>query len=64
MAGAEPELNTIKTENDSEMNEAVKRRKLHRLAKVHHLLATWLSNQYLRATLKSSHAAYKQMSAV
>jgi hypothetical protein len=27
-------------------------------------LATWLSNQYLRATLKSSHAAYKQMSAV
>jgi hypothetical protein len=52
MAGAEPELNTIKTENDSEMNEAVKGWKLHRLAKVHHLLATWLSNQYLHATLK------------
>jgi hypothetical protein len=64
LAGTDPELDTMNTVNNSEMQKEVEERKLHRLAKVHHFLWLWQGSQNLRATQKESHAQNKQMTAV
>ena len=38
LAGTDPELDNLNTENDSEMKKEAEERKLHRIAKVHDLL--------------------------
>jgi len=50
LAGADPELDTTSTENDSEMKKEVEERKLHRMAKVHDYLEMWQGSQNRRAT--------------
>jgi hypothetical protein len=64
MAGTDPELDTMNTENDSEMKEEAEERKLHRMAKVHDFLEMWQGSQNLRATQKESRTQNKQMTAV
>jgi len=64
LAGADPELDTMNTENDSEMKKEVEERKLHRMAKVHNILEMWQGSQNLRATQKESRAQNKQMTAM
>jgi len=64
LAGTDPELDTMNTDNDSEMKKEVEERKLHRMAKVHDFLEMWQGSQNLRATQKKSHAQNKQMNAV
>ena len=64
MAGADPELDTMNTENDSEMNKVAEERKLHRMAKVHDLLEIWQGSRNLCATQKESCAQNEQMTAV
>jgi len=63
LAGTDPELDSTHTENDSEMNNEVEERKLHRLAKVHVVLEMWQGSQNLRATQKESCAQNMQMTA-
>jgi len=57
IAGAEPELDTTNTENDSE-------RTLHRLGHVYDVLEMWQRSQILCATKKESCAQNKQMTAI
>jgi hypothetical protein len=64
LAGTDPELDTMNTENDSEMKKEAEERKLHRMAKVHDFLEMWQGSQNLRATQKESRAQNKQMTAV
>jgi len=64
LAGADPEFDTTNTEKDSEMMKEAEERKLHRLAKVHHLSEMWQGSQNLHGTLKESRAQNKQMTAV
>jgi len=64
LAGTGPELDTMNTENDSEMEKEAEERKLHRMAKVHDFLEMWQGSQNLHATQKESHAQNKQMTAV
>jgi len=64
LAGTDPELDTTKTENDSEMKNEAEERKLHRIAKVHEFLKMWQCSQNLRATQKESGAQNKQITAV
>ena len=64
MAGADPLLDTIYTENNSEMKKEVEERKLRRMAKVHDILEMWQDSQNLRATHKEHCAQNKQMTAV
>jgi len=64
LAGIDPELETMNTENDSEMKKEVEERKLHRMAKVHDFLEMWQGSQNLRATQKESRAQNTQMTAV
>jgi len=52
LAGADPELVTMNTENNSEMEKEVEERKLHRMAKVHNFVARWQGSQNLRVTQK------------
>jgi hypothetical protein len=56
LAGTDPELDTMNTENDSEMNKEAEERKLHRMAKVHDCLEMWQGRQNLCATQKESRA--------
>jgi hypothetical protein len=63
LAGTDPELDTMNTENDSEMKKEAKDRKLHRMAKVHDFLEMWQGSQNLRATQKECCAQNKQMTA-
>jgi len=55
---------TTNTENDSEVKEEAKERKLHRMAKVHDLLDMWQGSQNLRATQRETRAQNKQMRAI
>jgi len=64
LAGTDPELDTMNTENNSEMKKEAEERKLHKMAKVHDLLEMWQGSQNLRDTQKESRAQYKQMTAV
>jgi len=64
LAGADPELDTTNTENDSEMKKEVEERKLHRMAKVHDFLEMWKGSQNLCATREESRAQNKQMTAM
>jgi len=64
LAGTDPELDTMNTENDSEMNKEAEERKLHTMAKVHDFLEMWQGSQSLCATQKESRAPNKQMTAV
>ena len=64
LAGADGELDTTTTENDSEMMKDEEERKLHRMAKVHYSLEMWQGSQNLRGTQKESWAQNKQMTAV
>jgi len=64
LAGSDHELDTMNTENDSEMKKEAEERKLHRMAKVHNCLEMWQGSQNLRATQKESRAQNKQMTAV
>jgi len=54
LAGTDLELDTLNTENDSEMKKEAEERKLHRIAKVHDFLEMWQGSQNLRATQKES----------
>jgi len=64
LAGADPELDTMDTENDTEMKKEAEERKLHRMAKVHDFLEMWQGSQNLRAAQMESHAQNKQITAV
>jgi hypothetical protein len=64
LAGTDLELDTMNTENDSEMKKEAEERKLHRMAKVHDFLEMWQGRQNLRTTQKESRAQNKQMTAV
>jgi hypothetical protein len=50
LAGTDPELDTMNTENDSEMKKEAEELKLHRMGKVHDLLELWQGSQKPRAT--------------
>jgi len=63
-AGSDLELDTMNTENDSEMKKEAEERKLHRMAKVLDFLEMWQGCRNLRATRKKSRAPNKQMTAV
>jgi len=54
LAGTDQELDTMNTENDSEMKTEAEERKLHRMAKVHDFLEMWQGSQNVRATQKES----------
>jgi hypothetical protein len=64
LAGTDPKLDTMNTENDSEMKKEAEERKLHRMAKVHDILEMWQGSQNLRATQKESRTQNKQKTAV
>jgi hypothetical protein len=64
LAGTDPELDTMNTENNPEMKKEADERKLHRMAKVHHFLEMWQGSQNLCATHKVSRAQDKQMTAI
>jgi len=52
LAGADPELDTMNTENDMETKKEAEERELHRMAKAHNFLEIWQGSQNLRATQK------------
>jgi len=64
LAGIDLVLDSMNTENDSEMKKEVEGRKLHRMAKVHDFLEMWQGCQNLCATQKESRAQKKHMTAV
>jgi len=64
LAGIDLELDTMNTENDSEMKTEAEEWKLHRMAKVHDFLEMWQGSQNLHATQKESRAQNNQMTAV
>jgi len=64
LAGTDPELDTMNTENYSEMKNEAEETKLHRMAKVHDFLEMLQGSQNLRATQKESRTQNKQMTAV
>ena len=61
LAGSDPELDTMNTENDLEKKKEVEERKLHRMAKVHDFLESWQGSENLHATQKESRAQNTQM---
>jgi hypothetical protein len=64
MAGADPELDTANTENDSEMMREAEETALHRMSKVHNILEMWQGRQNIHATQKGYYAQHKQMTAM
>jgi hypothetical protein len=64
LAGTDPGLDTMNTDNDSEMKKEAEERKLHRNANVHDVLEMWRGRQNLRVTQKESRAQNKQMTAI
>jgi len=64
LAGADPELHTMNTDNDLERKKEWDEMKLHRMAQVHNFLDIWQGSQNLHATQKESRAQNKQMTAV
>ena len=55
LVGTDSELDTMNTENDSEMKKEAKGRKLHKMAMVHDFLGMWQGSQNLRATQHETH---------
>jgi len=64
LAGTDPELDNANTESNSEKKKAAEELKLHRMAKVHHILEMWQGGQNLRATQKESRSQNNQMNVV
>ena len=64
LAGADPELDTTNTENDSKMKKEAEERKLHRIAKVHDCLEMWQGSQNLPAIEKEFRTQNKDMTAM
>jgi len=64
VAGADPELDTPNTENNSEMKNDRDERTLHRMAKVHNVLVMWQGSQNICATQKESCTWNKKMTAI
>jgi hypothetical protein len=64
LAATDPKLDTMNTENNSEMKKEAEKRKLHTMAKVHDFLEIWQGSQNLLATEKESRAQNKQMTAI
>jgi len=64
IAGADPELGTMTTENDMQMNKEAEDKTLHRMANVHDLLKMWQGRQNLRATQIEFRAQNKQITAM
>jgi len=64
MAGTDPEMDTLNTENNLEMKIKVQKRKLHTIAKVHDFLEMWQGSQNLHATQKEPRAQNMQMTAM
>jgi len=64
LAGADPELDTANTENNSEMKKEAEERTLHRMTKVHDILEMWQGSENLCATQKESRAQNEQMTTV
>jgi hypothetical protein len=64
LAGTDPELDTMNTENDSEMKKEGEERTLHRMAKVLDFFEMWQGSQNLCATQKEPRGQNKQMTAV
>jgi len=64
LAATDPELDTMNTENDSEMKKEVEEKKLHRMAKVYDVVEMWQGRQNLYATQKESGTQDKQMTAI
>jgi len=63
LVGADPQLDATNTENDSEMKKEAEERKLHRMAKVHVILAMWQGSQNLCGNHKESCTRNKEMTA-
>jgi hypothetical protein len=64
VVGADRQLDTMNTENDSEMKKEAEERTLHRMAKVHDFLEMWQGSQNLCATQKESCPQNRQMNAI
>jgi len=64
LAGPDPELDTVTTENDLEMKKEAEERKFDSLAKVPNFWEMWQGNQNLHSTQIESHVQNKQMTAV
>jgi len=64
IAGADPELGTMTTENDMQMNKEAEDKTLHRMANIHDLLKMWQGSQNLRATQIEFRAHNKQITAM
>ena len=64
LVASNPELDTTKTENNSEMKKEAEERKLPRMAKVHDCLEMWQGSQNLCATQRESRDQNKQMTTV
>jgi len=64
LAGADPELDTMNTENETEMKKEVEDGTLHRIAKVRNFLEMWQGGRNLSATQKESRAQNEQKTAV
>jgi len=64
LAGADPELDTTNTKNDSEIKKEADEWKLHRIAKGYDFLEMWQGGQNLRATQNESRAQNKQITAM
>jgi len=64
LAGADPELDTTNTENNSAMKKEAEEWKLPRMGKVHDILEMWQGSQNLHGTEKKSCTQNKQMTAV
>jgi len=61
LAGDYPALDTMTTENDSQIRREAEERNLQRMANVHDYVVMWQGNQHLCATQKESHAWNTQM---
>jgi len=64
LAGADLELDTMNTENDTEMKKEAENEKFHRMAKVRDCLEMWQGSQNQGTTQKESRAQNKLMTAV
>jgi len=64
LAGDDPDLDTMNTENDSEKKKKAEQRTLHRMAKVHDSLEMWQDIEILGANQKESRTQNMQMTAV
>jgi len=64
LAGDNPVLDPVSTDNDMEMKREAEEKKLHRMAKVHDFSGMWQGSLTLRATQNESRAQNKQMTAV